>query len=135
LTSIGTKEINIIFFHRIDLTIPVVNISIYQKHNEHKLLRQIFLTTDQYCEISNDYYSLTIKLLDITFNVPNAIYYVEIDDDFLKYKTEFEYNNTIPGIKSDKWIIKTKGGMKSLNINCVVNFFLLKSIILIYSRI
>jgi hypothetical protein len=124
LISIGTKEINITFFHRIDLTIPV-NISIYQKYNDHNLLRQIFLTTDQYCVKCNNNYSLTIRLSDITFNLPNATYYVKIDDKFLKYKNEHEYEITIPGIKPDKWVIKTNGGMKSLNINCVINFFII----------
>ncbi len=63
-----------------------------------------FHAEDSNCVISNDGYSLTIKLPNATFNIPNAIYYVEIDDGFLRYKNE---NKTIPGIKSDKWMIKT----------------------------
>lgn len=110
MISIGTREISITFFHRIDLTFPV-NISIYQKYNDKNLLRQILLSTNQYCVISDDYYSLTINLFDITFNVPNATYYVEIDNNFIKYKDNLQ-NVAIPGIKPDKWIIKTRGGMK-----------------------
>ncbi len=102
--SIGTNKISITFVHSIDLTTPV-NISIYQKYNDENLLRQRFLYTYPYCIISD--YLFTINLHNITFNVPNATYYVEIDDKFLRYKDE---NEMVPGIKLGNWIIKTTEG-------------------------
>jgi len=107
LISIGTNQINLTFVHPIELTVAV-NISIYLKYNDEYFLRQRFLCTSQYCVISDDDHSLTINLLDITFNVPNMIYYVEIDDKFLKYKDE---SIIIPGIKLGNWMIKTTEGI------------------------
>ena len=56
--------------------------------------------------ISEDSYSLTINLLSITFNIPDASYYVEINDNFVKYKYDGP-KTIIPGIKPGNWIIKT----------------------------
>ena len=51
-----------------------------------------------------------IKLLNTTFNVPNATYYVKIDDGFVRYKEEL---TTVPGIAQEKWIINTLPGNKT----------------------
>jgi len=104
---IGTNKINITFVHLVDPTAAPVNVSIYQKYSDENLLRQRFLCTTSHCVISKDGYLLTIHLHDVTFNVPNATYYVEIDDNFLKYKGNDEM---ISGIKPEKWIIKTTEG-------------------------
>ncbi len=93
------------FFHPVELS-AAVHISIYIIYNGEDLLRQKLLCTDQYCEISKDSYSLTIQLLNTTFNIPNAKYYVVIDDKFLRYKNESE---PIPGIRPRKWVIRTEG--------------------------
>jgi hypothetical protein len=103
LIPIGTDKINLTFIHTVDLTVAV-NISIYLISGDENLLRQTVLCTNQYCKISDDGYSLTIELLENTFNTPNANYSVEIDDNFLRYRNESE---TIPGIKRGSWIIKT----------------------------
>ncbi|CAG8683313.1 3250_t:CDS:10, partial [Funneliformis mosseae] len=108
---IGTNTMNMTFSRAVESTVPV-NISIYLKHDDTNLLRQIFLCSKQNCVIGDDDDSLTIVLLDITFNVPNATYYVEIDDDFLKYKDESEM---ITGIKLGNWIIKTTGEYNKTN--------------------
>ena len=68
-------------------------------------MRQSLLCTKPHCDISD--YSLTINLHNVAFNIPSATYYVEIDDDFLKYKDE---NEMVPGIKPGKWIIRTTEG-------------------------
>ncbi|PKC57614.1 hypothetical protein RhiirA1_472224 [Rhizophagus irregularis] len=95
LIPVGTDKIKLTFIHTVDLT-AAVNISIYLESDGRYFLRQTLLCTDQYCEIGNNGYSLTINLLDITFNTPNADYSVEIDDKFLRYQNESE---TIPGIR------------------------------------
>src|SRR5687768_2101789 len=104
---IGTNEINITFVHLIESKKPV-NISIYQKLEERYrlrqklegeyLLRQKLLCTEPNCMVVNNY-SLRIKLLDTTFNLPNATYSVEIDDEFLNYQNE---NIPVPGMKLGK---------------------------------
>ena len=57
--------------------------------------------------ISEDSYSLTMSLLNTTFNVHNASYGVEIDNGFVRYKDE---NVAIPGITQGNWIINTLPG-------------------------
>ena len=94
-----------IFVHLIELATPV-NISIYQRYDEN-LLRQKILCEIPRCTISEDEYSLTIKLDDVTFNVPNATYYVEINDNFLRYKDQ---DVMIPGVKLGNWIIQMTEG-------------------------
>ncbi|GES93450.1 hypothetical protein GLOIN_2v1871822 [Rhizophagus clarus] len=102
---IGVNNLKISFVHFIDPTYAV-NVSIYQQLDDENLLRQRFLCTIPNCVISDDFYSLTINILNVTFNIPNASYYVEIDDNFVKYK--YEYGDlVIPGIKPGNWIIKT----------------------------
>src|SRR4051794_36668683 len=122
-------EINMTFIHTIDLT-AAVNISIYLKTDDEYLLRQTLLCTDPHCIINNDY-SLTIKLLDNTFNTPNANYSIEIDDNFLRYRNESE---TIPGIKRGSWMIKT--GIfklfKLLTVNIDYDFSLVINIMIFF---
>ncbi|RIA98785.1 hypothetical protein C1645_870401, partial [Glomus cerebriforme] len=113
LIYIGTNEMNITFLNQIDPT-TAVNISIYLIHDNDYYLRQKFLCTNPYCIISDDFYSLKINLLSNPFNIPNASYYVEIDDDFVEYKYE---HIKVPGIKPGNWIINTLPGNYSQDTN------------------
>ncbi|RGB41639.1 hypothetical protein C1646_751932 [Rhizophagus diaphanus] len=110
LIEIYTDNMNMTFLNPIDPTIPVY-ISIYHYHNDEDILRQKFLCTMPFCTISEDSYSLIINLSsNITFNIPNASYYVEIEDNFVEYKYEIE---TVPGIKKPKsWNIYTASEYK-----------------------
>ena len=102
------------FVHSIDFK-NSVNVSIYQKLEEKYLSRQkleveyLFrekLTCN--CMVNNDdNYTLTIKIDNSTFNLPNASYSVEIGDNFLRYKSE---NKMVPGVKLGKWMINTSKG-------------------------
>jgi len=104
LVSIDTSEINIEFNHPVSPTAAgKISIHYLTPDNEY-LLRQRFLCIEPYCNISNNGYSLTIKVLDTTFNMPNAHYSVEIDDNYLRYQNESEQ---IPGITKGNWMIKT----------------------------
>nr|AMJ52378.1 hypothetical protein [Rhizophagus clarus] len=114
--AIGTDKLNITFLNPIDPTIATY-ISIYyinNTNNDESILRQKFLCTSPYCIISKDFYSLTIYLSNNTFNIPNASYYVEIDDKFIEYKYELI---KIPGIKPRNWIIKTDSILGKLRLN------------------
>uniref|UniRef100_U9TKB4 Uncharacterized protein n=1 Tax=Rhizophagus irregularis (strain DAOM 181602 / DAOM 197198 / MUCL 43194) TaxID=747089 RepID=U9TKB4_RHIID len=71
LIPVGTDKIKLTFIHTVDLT-AAVDISIHLESDGRYFLRQTLLCTDQYCEIGDNGYSLTINLLDITFNTPNA---------------------------------------------------------------
>ncbi|RIA99459.1 hypothetical protein C1645_811494, partial [Glomus cerebriforme] len=64
--------------------------------NEGYMLRQEILCANPHCMISENFTSFTISLSNITFNIPNTSYYVEIPDNFVKYKEE---NLSILGIK------------------------------------
>ncbi|CAG8715805.1 1384_t:CDS:2 [Rhizophagus irregularis] len=110
LIEIYTDKMNMTFLNPIDPTIPVY-ISIYHYHNYEDILRQKFLCTMPFCTISEDSYSLIINLSsNVTFNIPNASYYVEIEDNFVEYKYEIE---TVPGIKKPKsWNIYTASEYK-----------------------
>lgn len=114
LIEIYTDKMNMTFLNPIDPTIPVY-ISIYHYHNYEDILRQKFLCTMPFCTISEDSYSLIINLSsNVTFNIPNASYYVEIEDNFVEYKYEIE---TVPGIKKPKsWNIYTASGKQKIKI-------------------
>ncbi|GBB98117.1 hypothetical protein RclHR1_03140016 [Rhizophagus clarus] len=103
LINVGTNTLNITFLNPIDPTVAAY-ISVYYDSGDELILRQKFLCTGSYCMMSKDNNSLTINLLNNTFNMPNASYYVEIDDNFFGYKYELI---TMPGIKLKNWIIKT----------------------------
>ena len=81
----------------------------HQKLEGEYLLCQKLLCTEPYCVISNNNYTLTIKLLSIIFNLPNTTYSVEINDEFLKYKND---NMPVPDIILGKCMINTSIGMK-----------------------
>ncbi|RIA80457.1 hypothetical protein C1645_838654 [Glomus cerebriforme] len=116
LIPIGFTELDISFVHSIDPITTAVNISVYLQHNNENLLRQKFLCANPNCVISDDSYSLKINLLNITFNIPNTAYYVEIDDNFVKYKYDGP-KTIIPGIKPGNWIIKTSAKYNKNNDN------------------
>ncbi|CAB4410846.1 unnamed protein product [Rhizophagus irregularis] len=104
--DIGTTTLNITFLNAIALTNTAANISIYYETgiNNNTLLRHMFLCVRPHCIISDNSLSLTADIPEFTFNMPNANYYVEIDDGFVKYKYD---DITIPGIKVKNWNITT----------------------------
>ncbi|PKC11790.1 hypothetical protein RhiirA5_497429 [Rhizophagus irregularis] len=104
--DIGTTTLKITFLNAItSTTTTAANISIYYKNkNSNEIILRQKLLCKKHCTISDDDYSLTIDIPKITFNMPNTTYYVEIDDDFVKYKYDLI---TIPGIKKENWIINT----------------------------
>ncbi|PKC73479.1 hypothetical protein RhiirA1_451113 [Rhizophagus irregularis] len=103
--NIGTTTLNITFLNAIALIQTTANISIYYETGiNNSTLRHKFLCVKPHCIISDNSLSLTADIPEFTFNMPNAIYYVEIDDGFVKYKHD---NITIPGIKEKNWNITT----------------------------
>ncbi|CAG8673613.1 36806_t:CDS:2 [Gigaspora margarita] len=87
------------------------NLYIYQSTiNGSKTLRQLINTKScnlgNGCSVSGKV--VTFKVLDCTFNDPNAQYYIELDNDFIKSSI---YNEPILGIDPNMWNFNTVGGV------------------------
>ncbi|KAF0533981.1 hypothetical protein F8M41_010289 [Gigaspora margarita] len=83
------------------------NLRIYQKTNDGNItLRQLINTKS--CNFGNGCNAsgnvVTLKVLGCAFNVPNARYYIEVDNNFIKSNV---YNEPILGIDPDIWIFNT----------------------------
>ncbi|CAG8563650.1 13107_t:CDS:2 [Racocetra fulgida] len=96
---------------RLSFTYPVVlsssNISIYQKTigADNDLLRQRFqgVSSNQLCHIdSNDNKSVIIQVFPSTFNEPNGLYYVVVENNFVKRS---DSNEALLGIDKNLWIL------------------------------
>ncbi|CAI2162801.1 3592_t:CDS:2 [Funneliformis geosporum] len=98
-----TKIINITFIHPIKLT-GKANASIYQYYNGEYLLRQTYKCMEPNCVPSKDEYSISLTVMETTFNIPEMTYHIEIDDDFAEFRM---INQDIPGIKKESWPIHT----------------------------
>jgi len=93
---------NMTFVHSINLTNG--NVSVYQYHDGEYLLRQRYNCVKPNCDLSDDGYSIRMVIKDTTFNIPEMIYHVEIDDNFTEFKV---VNQFLPGIKKGNWPIRT----------------------------
>ena len=57
-----------------------------------------------FCKISPDGYTISIKVINSTFNEYGEQYFVTMDNNFVKY---FEYESPQKGIHDGIWILKT----------------------------
>ncbi|KAF0533977.1 hypothetical protein F8M41_010285 [Gigaspora margarita] len=83
------------------------SLKIYQKTSDGNItLRQLINTKScnlgNGCNVSGNV--VTLKVLSCAFNNPNAQYYIEMDNNFIKSKV---YNEPILGIDPDMWIFNT----------------------------
>ncbi|KAF0533976.1 hypothetical protein F8M41_010284 [Gigaspora margarita] len=83
------------------------SLKIYQKTIDgNTTLRQLINTKScnlgNGCNVSDNV--VTLKVLSCAFNNPNAQYYIEVDNNFIKSKL---YNEPILGIDPDIWIFNT----------------------------
>lgn len=69
-----------------DIFLSTGNITIYQYQNSEKILRQTHSGLHQNCELESDQKTITIKMLDSNFNIPNATYTVELGHEFFQDK-------------------------------------------------
>ncbi|KAF0401376.1 hypothetical protein F8M41_009473 [Gigaspora margarita] len=107
--TLNSNSINITYHDPIKLNKG--NLYIYQSTiNGSKTLRQLINTKscnlDNGCNVSGKV--VTLKVLDCTFNDPNAQYYIEVDNDFIKSSI---YNEPILGIDPNMWTFNTGGGI------------------------
>ncbi|CAG8570100.1 15229_t:CDS:2 [Funneliformis mosseae] len=79
------------------------NISIYQVVDDHgELLRQTYSGLSNYVKIAND--TVEIRVFKSTFNKPNDIYFIQINDNFVNSK---RYGEAITGIDKRVWFLNT----------------------------
>ncbi|KAF0548457.1 hypothetical protein F8M41_025964 [Gigaspora margarita] len=106
--TLNSNSINITY--QDPITLNKGNLYIYQSTiNDSKILRQLinakFCNIGNGCSVSGKV--VTLKVLDCTFNDPNAQYYIEVDNDFIKSSI---YNEPILGIDPNMWTFNTVGG-------------------------
>ncbi|RIB25923.1 hypothetical protein C2G38_2138538 [Gigaspora rosea] len=97
----------------LSFTNPVVlsssNISIYKSINgsDHDLLRQQFTGySDPYCRIDpNDNKTVVVDVLPSTFNEPNSLYYVVVENNFIRRS---DSNEALLGIDKNLWTLVTE---------------------------
>ncbi|RIA99455.1 hypothetical protein C1645_811489 [Glomus cerebriforme] len=84
---VDSKLINITFDRPISLYKN--NITIYQIDNSKRILRQIFdnNSIQQNIILDKSENTVTLTIIESTFNIPGAIYSLEIDDQFFKHST------------------------------------------------
>lgn len=93
------------------------NISIYQIDDSKRILRQIFNTDSRLITTDIDENTVMLKIIDSVFNIPNAVYSLEIDEEFFKHRTGI--NSTVfPNRLSIQY--NTAGTLKNNFIICFI---------------
>ncbi|CAG8738066.1 10534_t:CDS:2, partial [Gigaspora rosea] len=102
----STKKLQFTFAYPV--TLSNSNISIYQQINgSNDLLRQRFQgdASSQLCHLySNDNKTVIIQVFPSTFNEPNSLYYVTIENNFVKRSDSDE---ALLGIDKNLWTLTT----------------------------
>ncbi|CAG8519677.1 9308_t:CDS:10 [Ambispora leptoticha] len=94
--------------YRYPIVLSSANISIYQyRENGNDLLRQTInpQTKSSFCEVSNDPNTITCMILPTTCSLPDAKYYVVVDNNFAKTAG---VNEPLFGIKPYLWNFTTE---------------------------
>ncbi|CAG8461302.1 7611_t:CDS:2 [Acaulospora colombiana] len=104
--STSTNNITISFFDPVILSVG--NISIYQVDANRNTdnLRQIVSGTlsSDFCSISGDGLTVTVKTIDSTFSRPGVQYFVQVDNNFVQDKA---YKEPLMGIRANVWNFNT----------------------------
>ncbi|CAG8473734.1 1045_t:CDS:10, partial [Scutellospora calospora] len=88
------------------VTLSDGNISVFQLQDIYgdNLLRQTYSGTSGYCNLTTDSLTITCYILESTFNLPNAVYYVLVDPDFVRLNSS---NEPLLGIEKLVWAFKS----------------------------
>ncbi|EXX76736.1 uncharacterized protein OCT59_021786 [Rhizophagus irregularis] len=107
------KFLIIKFYDKVDLS-PNRNVTILQDDgSEHGIIRQVTSASGDFVRFIDDY-TIGISVIDSTFNQPNTMYYILIDDGFVKSKVLQE---PIIGIQITAWnfmTISNSGSIKDV---------------------
>ncbi|CAG8650233.1 9457_t:CDS:10 [Funneliformis caledonium] len=100
-----TRSINITYSNTILLSTGNISIFQYEQDDEDNLiLRQSYQTKSPKVTLSPDKRTITLNVLNHTFNMPNSKYTVVIDDDAVK---DLSYEEPLMGISSNIWRFST----------------------------
>ncbi|CAG8694424.1 12301_t:CDS:2, partial [Gigaspora margarita] len=105
---LDTSTISITFNKPISLSNG--NISIFQfissinNSNNGVLLRQTFSGTSKFCSLDSSKTVITIPILQSTFNQPKAIYFIKIDDGFVRNEAT---DMALIGVVDGFWTVLT----------------------------
>ncbi|RIB23535.1 hypothetical protein C2G38_2171062 [Gigaspora rosea] len=99
--DLDTTTLNITFFKAVALSTG--NITVYKTSN-NSIRQRISATMNNYIKISPDRKTISINVINSTFNQYNEGYYVEMDNNFVKYAL---YDEPLKGIESRIWILNS----------------------------
>ncbi|KAG9306387.1 hypothetical protein G9A89_018270 [Geosiphon pyriformis] len=119
IIPLGLGEINITYSNEISLSNNNNNnISIY-RNDTIPIIRQSISGIN--CRVGSDKKTIIVKLLESTFNQPDQVYFIVVDNNFVK---DANYNEAIKGIRRNIWQFKTTTltGLLRLNTNGTSNF-------------
>ncbi|RIB19939.1 hypothetical protein C2G38_2180526 [Gigaspora rosea] len=98
----STTFLNITFASISRLSTSTSNITIY-KASDNSTRQRVSATMHDFCKISFDGYTISIKVISSTFNEYDEQYFVTMDNNFVK-----SLNEPLRGIHDGIWILKTR---------------------------
>ncbi|CAG8538250.1 13914_t:CDS:2, partial [Racocetra persica] len=101
----STQNITIRFYDPVELSSG--NVTIFQTDNNHNdIIRQVVSGKNAgFCSISDDGLTVTIKVLDSTFSKPNSLFYVKVDNNFVRSRA---FKEPLIGIGERIWKFNTE---------------------------
>ncbi|CAG8520254.1 5215_t:CDS:10 [Ambispora leptoticha] len=99
---IRTKNISITYNNELELSSG--NISIYRVYNDSVYLRQTASGFLRWSTLSNNSKTVTLNVLDSTFNQPNSTYFVTLDANYVISKITLE---PLMGVDPNIWTFTT----------------------------
>ncbi|KAF0523212.1 hypothetical protein F8M41_015437 [Gigaspora margarita] len=92
-----------ITFNNYTLLLSTNNITIY-KASDNSIRQRVSATMYDFCKISSDKLTVSIKVIGSTFNEYDEQYFVTMDNNFVK---NTRYNDPLKGIDDGVWTLKT----------------------------
>ncbi|CAI2174873.1 5434_t:CDS:10 [Funneliformis geosporum] len=80
--KIPLRKASITIFFKNEIALSNGNITIFQYQGSEKVLKQSHSGLHPNCILGDDHKSVTIKMLDSNFNIPNGTYTVELSHEF-----------------------------------------------------
>ncbi|CAG8557349.1 11535_t:CDS:2, partial [Racocetra persica] len=81
------------------------NLLIYQIKDNTKILCQKYSELSHHCSIAPDNFTISCGILSSTFNILDSTYLLIVENGFVK---ESIYQEPLPGITGNLWIVKTE---------------------------
>ncbi|KAG9295830.1 hypothetical protein G9A89_009059 [Geosiphon pyriformis] len=94
----------LIITYTMQINMSVKNVSIYQKNGDFLNLRQTFSAQSPYCILETNGKTVSVTVLSSTFNIPNAQYFVTIDNNFVKNQL---LDEPLFGVAKNDWTFTT----------------------------